>query len=166
MAGAAIGRVALFSIHPTYAEAILDGSKQVEFRRQALRSDVSHVIIYATSPRKRIVGVFEVDGVDAVSPRQAWAQYRTVGGIDKASFDRYYEGAARAYVIRVRTAHATARPFALAEIDDELRPPQSYQYLRGAQLEQAHRLLTADQSRPGMQWRLAAAGQQVLAGTQ
>jgi len=165
MAGEAAGRVALFSIHPRYAAAILAGTKQVEFRRQALPADVTHVVIYATSPLQRIVGTFEVDGVDAFTPREAWSRYRAVGGIDKESFDRYYAGASCAYVIRVRSAHATGVPFGLAEIDDRLRPPQSYMYLRGTQLERATRLLTTQKSRPALPRRLAAAAQSVFAGS-
>lgn len=165
MARTATGRVALFSIHPAYAAAILDGSKQVEFRRQPLPDDVTHIVIYATSPRQQIVGMFEVDSVDALPPRQAWSKYRTVGGIDKASFDRYYEGASRAYVIRVRATHATAEPFSLAEIDGELRPPQSYQYLRGTRLERTLRLLSSQKVRPPLPQRLAVATRKVLVGS-
>ncbi len=62
MASAAIGRVALFSIHPQYAEAILAGTKSVEFRRTPLADDVTHVVVYATAPTKMVVGIFEVDG--------------------------------------------------------------------------------------------------------
>jgi len=163
VAGHPCGRVALFSIHPRYASAILEGTKRVEFRRQALPGDVSHVIIYATSPLQRVVGSFEVEGVDAIPPREAWSKYREIGGIAKDDFDLYYAGATHAHVIRILAAHAIRQPFALTEIDDELRPPQSYLYLRGTQLEQTNWLLHARRSPASSPQSARATAQPVLA---
>jgi predicted transcriptional regulator len=140
MVGTATGRVALFSIHPRYAEAILDGSKQVEFRRQGLPEDVTHVVIYATAPVQRIIGVFEVAGVEKQSPQEAWAGYQAVGAIEKEAFDRYYEGTESAFVIKVRNPKAFEVPFALGDVDESLRPPQSYMYLRDHLLDRANAL--------------------------
>jgi predicted transcriptional regulator len=140
MVGTAPGRVALFSIHPRYAQAILDGSKQVEFRRQGLSDDVTHVVIYATSPVQEVVGMFEVAGVDKMSPTRAWKQYHHVGGIEKTAFERYYTSADHAFVIRVRNPHAFETPFGLADLDEGLRPPQSFMYLRNEVLDRARAL--------------------------
>lgn len=140
MVGTARGRVALFSIHPRYARAILDGSKQVEFRRQGLSDDVTHVIIYATSPVQEVVGMFEVAGVDKLPPNRAWKQYHHVGGIEKTAFERYYASADHAFVIRVRNPHAFETPFVLADLDERLRPPQSFMYLRDEVLHRARAL--------------------------
>lgn len=49
VAESASGRIALISIHPQFAEAIVGGNKRVEFRKTALRSDVNHALIYSTS---------------------------------------------------------------------------------------------------------------------
>lgn len=129
MASTATGRVALFSIHPQYAEAILTGTKSVEFRRTPLADDVTHVVVYATAPTKMVVGIFEVDGVEALSPSSAWRKYSDVGAIEKTAFNAYYAGAATAHVIKVRRVQRLASPLPLAEIDPTLRPPQSFQYL-------------------------------------
>lgn len=130
MVGTAVGRVALFSIHPRYACAILDGSKGVEFRRQGLPDDVTHVVIYATAPVQQVIGIFEVAGVDKMSPSQAWKRYGRTGGIDKTAFERYYTNADHAFVIRVHAPRTFPTPFPLAKLDENLRPPQSYMYLR------------------------------------
>lgn len=143
MVGAAVGRVALFSIHPHYARAILDGSKQVEFRRQGLPADVTDVVIYATSPVQQVIGMFEVAGVDKMSPSQAWKQHGRVGGIEKTAFERYYTNADQAFVIRIRSAQTFPTPFLLADLDENLRPPQSYMYLRDDVLDRA-RVLAAE----------------------
>ena len=62
MAQAAPGRVALMSIHPRYAHAILEGRKTVEFRKRPLAEDVTHVVIYSTVPDRAVIGYFTVDG--------------------------------------------------------------------------------------------------------
>lgn len=129
MAEAAIGRVALFSIHPGYANALLDGTKRVEFRRIALPADVTRVVVYATSPVQRIVGFFEVAGVDQAPPGKAWGAYCKVGGIEKHAFDQYYAGAASAYVILARNPVRLTTPLRLGELGETLRPPQSFMYL-------------------------------------
>lgn len=130
MAEAPIGRVALFSIHPDYANALLDGTKRVEFRRMALPADVNRVVVYATSPVQRIVGFLEVAGVDQAPPGDAWRTYREVGGISKHAFDKYYTGATSAYVIHVKNPVRLATPLRLGDLGDTLRPPQSFMYLR------------------------------------
>lgn len=129
MAPPTTGRVALFSIKPQYAEAILGGIKEVEFRRTRLAPDVSHVVIYATAPVKKIVGMFEVAGVDCARPRSLWRTYRRVGGIDAADFNDYFTGIDFAYAIKVRAARRLTVPLDLSKISPTLRPPQSYQYL-------------------------------------
>ncbi|MDO7868166.1 ASCH domain-containing protein [Nocardioides jiangxiensis] len=129
-----VGRVALFSIHPRYADAILSGTKKVEFRRQGLPADVTHVVIYATAPVQRVVGAFAIEGIDRVAPTAAWSRYSDVGGIEEDPFFDYYDGAEAAFVIRVRDVTRFDAPVALADIEDGLRPPQSYMYLTDERL--------------------------------
>lgn len=164
MVGTAVGRVALFSIHPRYAHAILDGSKQVEFRRQGLPADVTHVVIYATSPVQQVLGMFEVAGVDKMSPGRAWRLYSRVGGIEKTAFERYYTSAANAFVIRVRNPQAFPTPLLLTDIDENLRPPQSFLYLRDDVLDRAHVLVAEPkQHEPVMRRLLGTLASRVIA---
>lgn len=153
MVGTATGRVALFSIHPRYAEAILAGTKQVEFRRQGLPADVTHVVVYATSPVQRVVGAFEIESVEHLTPHAAWKRYGRVGGIDQDSYDRYYAGTDSAYVIRVRNPEAFEVPFALHDLDEALRPPQSYMYLRDQLLDRTATLSQRPSDRKSLVWR-------------
>ncbi|GAA1549214.1 ASCH domain-containing protein [Nocardioides humi] len=143
MARTATGRVALFSIHPDYAQAILNGTKKVEFRRQGLPEDVTHVVIYATAPIQQVVGMFEVAGVERLTPRRAWTTYQRVGGIKKHDFERYYLDTDAAFVIRVRKPRRFTRAFRLTDLDEALRPPQSYMYLNGERLDRARSLSQA-----------------------
>lgn len=141
MANTATGRVALLSIHPRYAEEILAGRKRVEFRRRPLPVDVTQVVIYATAPVARVVGAFQVEAIDSTTPSDAWQQYHQVGGIEQEAFDSYYDGTDTAHVIRIRDVKAAKPPFTLSEVDETLRPPQSFTYLRGLRWARARLLM-------------------------
>jgi predicted transcriptional regulator len=153
-------RVALLSIQPIYAEAILQRTKLVEFRRQRLPAQVTKVVIYATSPLQRIVGAFEVVDVEPTTPRMAWSMYRYVGAIERRQFERYYSGAVNAFVIKVGAITPAVFPFPLDWIDPKLRPPQSFLYLRDDQVKRTEFMLT---SNPGFMSNADGKGAQASA---
>ena len=129
-------RIALMSIHPRYADAILAGRKAVEFRKQRLAQDIRLVVVYATSPISRIVGTFEVDDILVSTPDQLWHDYGDVGGIDKADFDAYYAGHRQAVGIVVRDARRLPEEVALDNIPGDPVPPQSWSYLPSTVLDE------------------------------
>ena len=133
----AAGRVALMSIHPRYAEALLAGTKRIEFRKRRLADDVTTVLIYATMPVGRLVGVFEVDGYDIASPSALWERHRGHAGISRSAYRRYFRGQPRAVGILVRDARRLDHPVALSELDEALRAPQSFRYLELSPWEQS-----------------------------
>jgi predicted transcriptional regulator len=128
VAEAATGRVALMAIHPEYAEAILDGTKTVEFRKRALAHDVLEVWIYATSPISRVVGRFFVDEVVDGTPAEIWRAYGSQGCISKQDYCKYYRFSERAYGILVRCAERLPA-VSLEEFEPKPAVPQSYSYL-------------------------------------
>lgn len=121
--------IALLSIHPRYAEAIMCGEKRVEFRRRGPSSATTHVIVYATAPVSKVVGWFSVDSVESGSPAKLWSRYSRVGGIDEQSFNSYYEACAVGSAIRVGQAKQLESPVELASLGDGLRAPQSFRYV-------------------------------------
>lgn len=129
MAQAAAGRVALMSIHPRYAWAILEGRKTVEFRKRRLADDVTHVVIYSTVPDRAVVGYFTVEGQETSTPDSLWSRFRDRGVIDENDFFAYYAGRDRATGIRVGAATRLRRPLSLTLDLGVAHPPQSYQYL-------------------------------------
>ncbi len=60
------------AIRPHFADSILAGRKRVEFRKRRFSRAVSHVIIYATEPVKRVIGMFEVKSVSDGPPARVW----------------------------------------------------------------------------------------------
>lgn len=118
------------SIRPQFADAILDGTKSVEFRKRRLAPDVTTVLIYATMPTGQVVGAFEIAGYDIASPTQLWERHKEHAGIARAAYRDYYRGTRQAVGLLVRDARRLTRPVLLRELDDGLRPPQSFCYLR------------------------------------
>lgn len=117
------------SIKPQFADAILAGTKRVEFRKRRLAPDVTTVLIYSTMPVGRIVGAFEVAGYDIASPTAVWERHKGHAGITRVGYREYYRGSPRAVGILVKEARRLARPVRLTELDQKLTAPQSFLYL-------------------------------------
>ena len=45
----------LMSIKPKYVEKILSGEKKYEYRKTLLKKDVESILVYSTSPVKKVV---------------------------------------------------------------------------------------------------------------
>ena len=72
-------RVALLSVHPLYAAALVDGRKTVEFRKRRLAPDVSRVRVYATAPLQHVIGEFEVAETVEGTPGEIWDRFGSAG---------------------------------------------------------------------------------------
>lgn len=116
------------SIRPRWADAIMDGRKRVEFRRCRFSRPVSHVIVYATSPVRRVLGYFDVAEVTRAEPRVLWERFASMGEIERDAFDRYYEGAADGTAIHIGGVFALREPLDLREVLPAGVPPQSFCY--------------------------------------
>lgn len=124
-----IERVALMAIHPRYADAILAGRKQVEFRKRPLANDITTVLIYATSPIQKVIGEFRIHEVVVGEPDVIWTRFGHVGVIDQESFGEYFATSATAVAIVVEEPTRYARPRALSDLQPEPAIPQSFSYL-------------------------------------
>ena len=136
-------RVALLSIHPKYADAILGGQKRVEFRKQALRDDTEYVVIYATAPRRRVVGFFKIGRMRRSSPQGLWRRYSRVGGIGLRDFREYYGDRDEGIAIEIESAHKLRKPLALEDLAGISLPPQSYRYIDSGTIPKLRRYAKA-----------------------
>jgi predicted transcriptional regulator len=123
-------RLALLSVHPEFADALVRGEKLVEFRKRALAADVTHVAIYATKPVGRIVGVFRIRDQVTDTPHGLWAKFKRVAGISQDRFLAYYEGHESGVGIRVEAMIALDESVTLEDAFGISRPPQSVQYFQ------------------------------------
>jgi predicted transcriptional regulator len=143
MAETSLGAIALISIHPRFATAILDGTKQVEFRKVGFKRQVTHVLLYATAPIQQIVGYVEVLGIDERSPVALWRRYHLVAGIERGAFFDYYKGKDIGFAVKVCRPKRLSRPFALGELHRGCTPPQSFLYSTPDALRRVRQLATA-----------------------
>ncbi len=126
------GEVALLSIHPRFASAILKGTKSVEFRKRSFSRRVGYVVLYATAPVKRVVGCFAVASIERAIPEVIWDRHGADGGITREEFRNYYGDSTAAVAITVRRAVPFEDPIPLACVLGSGKPaPQSFVYLQG-----------------------------------
>lgn len=130
------GRVALLSIHPQYAQAIIQGTKTIEFRKRTLAEDITHVIVYATVPTRAIIGYFRIDEQEITTPANLWKLHRKHGGIQERDFFEYYARTDRAVGIKIAEVTPLQREISLEEGLGIPRPPQCVQYLPAKALEE------------------------------
>ena len=133
-------RHALFlSIHPRFAELILNGAKTVELRRTrpAVPPGFS-ILLYASSPARQLVGSCTVTSVDVGKPSRIWMSYREQLLISRSEFDCYYRDAVRAVAISLGGPKRLVEPRSLDEIRQRLPRfwiPQSFRYLAENDIE-------------------------------
>ena len=129
MAGESNKSVVLLSIQPKFAQMILNGQKRVEFRKTKFRREVSHVVLYVSTPIQKVIGYFEISYLDEDSPRKLWSKYYRIGGILYDEFSKYFESSKKGLAIGIGKIRVFTYPKNLFSIDTEMRAPQSYLYL-------------------------------------
>ena len=80
----------LMSIKPIYVEKILSGEKKFEFRKTLCKRHVSSLVIYATSPIKKVIAEIQISNILTGSPTEIWAKTSSAAGLCKIDFDQYF----------------------------------------------------------------------------
>jgi predicted transcriptional regulator len=131
-------KVLLLSVHPVYAEKLLNGTKRVELRRIKPNINVGDIVdLYFSSPVQEIRGTLKVEKVIGKPLTSLWANVRNDAGISKREFDDYYSGTDRGYGIYLNSPKHIRNPISLNELRTKwarFHPPQSYRYLSAAEL--------------------------------
>ncbi len=121
-------RKILISINPQHVENIINGSKKFEYRKIAAKQDISSIVIYETTPVKRIVAEAEIVDVLILSPDELWEQTKQASGISKEFFDEYFKGKKVAYAYKIGKVKVYKTPKTLMEYGVK-NAPQSFIYL-------------------------------------
>lgn len=138
--------ILLISVKPKYAEKIFSGNKQIEFRRVRSRLEKNDlVLVYVSSPRKALVGYFEVEHIVQIEIQKSskelnkfWKQVKDIAGISSKEFKNYYNGASIMVGIFVKNIKTLSEPIELTQLREripEIRPPQSYRYLKESEFK-------------------------------
>lgn len=118
----------LISINPEHVKNIINGIKKYEYRKIAAKQDISSIIIYETTPVKRIVAEAEIIDVLMYSPEELWKLTKEESGISKAFFDEYFDGKDIAYAYKLGKIKVYDEPKTLLEYGIKAAP-QSFVYI-------------------------------------
>ena len=121
----------LLAIKEEYANKIFGGEKKYEFRKSIFKdSRVRSVIVYVTSPKKRVIGEFEIEDIIYDKPTNIWKLTNKFSGIEREFFDEYFSGVETGYAIKIKRVVKYHREFLLKEFNINFAP-QSYVYIDG-----------------------------------
>lgn len=118
----------LMSIHPQYVNRILSGEKKYEYRKVKCDKAVESLLIYATTPVKKVVAEVEVIDVMTGDPDKIWTVTKEFSGIGKPEYDKYYNDRKIAVAYILGKVNAFDEPKELSEYGIA-SPPQSYVYV-------------------------------------
>ena len=118
----------LMSIKPKFVKQIFEGTKLFELRKRIFRREVKTIIIYESSPTKKIVGEFIIDKIISDTPQKIYMDYGKYLGISKNEYFEYFKNIDIAYAIKIKKTIKYKKSFNLSDFKIE-RAPQSYQYL-------------------------------------
>ncbi len=93
--------------------------------------DVTHLIIYASSPRQCILGIVAVRRIHQGTPQATWRTTLHGAGISRTDFLEYFAGADKAYAIEIDPASTVrlGNEVSPQQIIRGFRVPQSFMYV-------------------------------------
>jgi predicted transcriptional regulator len=122
----------LLSIAPEFAKKIAAGTKTTELRRRFPKVPIgTFIYLYATLPVGAVIGRAQIGQIESDSPSILWKKYKTVIGISKPSFDKYFDKREIGFAISI-VGYQEIRAVKLEELRALINGfvvPQSYRYL-------------------------------------
>lgn len=120
----------LLSIKPEFAEKIFDGSKQYEFRRTIFKNPaIKKIVVYASSPVKKVIGEFEIEHIIKMNLHCLWEQTKTDSGISEEFFYKYFANKLEGFAIKIINTKKYKIPKCI-RTDFNATPPQSFLYIQ------------------------------------
>lgn len=120
----------LLSIKPKYVKRILEGSKKVEYRKVIPKcKDITHIIIYASAPIRRVVAEVSISDILSDKPSILWEKTFSIGGISNDEYCAYFinRQVAHAFVIEDINIFTPYRKLSDYGIKN---PPQNFVYIK------------------------------------
>ena len=135
----------LVSIHPQYAERILEGEKTIELRRRFPDLDgfKGRLLIYSTTPVKSVIGYAEIEKVHYLPVEDLWAAFKDDAKIQETDFWNYFRGLTHGYGVQLKNPIKFSKPLSIDYLKKNygMIAPQSYRYLN-----QKHEVLFSHES--------------------
>ena len=129
------GRIVLISIHPKHVAKILSGQKRIEFRRSWAANPVDGLVLYSTSPERRVVAVAKIKKTVVGAPASLWSYAQAHGpGVTRDQLFDYLTGKETAVALHLAEVRCFRLPISLHRLlPSGARPPQSFRYLTEAE---------------------------------
>lgn len=118
----------IISINPKHVKNILNGTKKYEYRTIKAKKKINKIIIYETSPIKKIVAEVELIEILENTPSIIWQSTKNFSGIDKDFFDNYFKNRNNAYAYKLGEIKKYDRPKKLSDFGLTVAP-QSFVYI-------------------------------------
>ncbi len=118
----------LLSIKPEYVNKIVSGKKKYEFRKFHCRDDIDTIVIYSTTPIKRVIGEVPITSIIEGCVEDVWNQTFPGGGISKAAFEEYYKNKDTAVAYKLGEVITYDEPLELSDVGLSYAP-QSFAYI-------------------------------------
>lgn len=119
----------LMSIKPEYVEKIFNGTKKYEYRKKKCKKNIDKIIVYSTSPIKKIVGELEIETVLVSSKNIIWEKTNLYGGIEKEKYFQYFNNQDIAVAYKIKSYKLYEKEKDLIDLNIAV-PPQSYVYIK------------------------------------
>lgn len=120
--------IILMSIKPEYVDEIFSGRKRYEYRKKVCKEKVDKIIVYSSSPVKKVVGELIINQVLQDKKNIIWDITNKYGGINKEKFDKYYENYEYAVAYEIKKVIKYNEPKFLYDYKIKMAP-QSYVYI-------------------------------------
>lgn len=124
-----MSKAVLISVHPEHVARILSGVKVFEYRKTMPTQDVSHLVLYSTSPIKKIVAIVEIVGRLVGSPSKIWTETAHGSGITRKSYQDYFSGYGKAKAFKLGNIFELSTPLELSGLTSCKTAPRSFCYL-------------------------------------
>jgi len=120
----------LLSIKPKYVDKIFCGSKKYEFRKNIFKNEnVREIVIYSSSPMKKIVGTCAIGSIIEDRTMILWQMFKEVSGLCEEEFFSYFQNKEKGYAIEIEEIKKFENPIDPWHFDKKFVPPQSFQYI-------------------------------------
>ena len=118
----------LLPIKPEYTKKIVNKTKIYEYRKSKCKKNVDKIVIYCTSPVKKIIAEVEVKSIISNTPIKLWNATKGFSGISKSKYMKYFKNKDIAFAYELGDVILYDIPKTLNDIGINYYP-QSYVYL-------------------------------------
>ena len=118
----------LLSIKPQYAKQILEGNKKYEYRKSLAKKKCDIILIYSSSPVKKIVASAKIDNTISDSPTSLWEKTKKHSGICYSDFIEYFKHREMAHAYKLSSVQIFKTPLELKDFGIKTAP-QSFLYV-------------------------------------